>query len=595
MLSRARIRLRHWPKLTARLNSTAAPTRSPKDLFNHLSQYVIGQEAAKKVLSVAVFNHYRRIEPRINPVTVAEPAEPAEAAPVSPAIDSKANVQVPASFEADYEKTNGIPDATRIVGAEDGADPTLTYDTLVREEKWSSTPGKEERMRKRKAEDEKREAKQLEEDARTRRADELNEAMGQRPFPEDLDVTVEKSNVLVVGPTGTGKTLMAKTLARALDVPFVSCDATTYTQAGYVGEDVESCILRLLQAADYDVARAEVGIVHIDEVDKLARRGGNELGTWGGGRDVGGEGVQQALLRILEGTTVTLSAKTAPIGSNPPSPSTHTAHSNSSLGPASPPKSESTFPEAPEWNPNNPMNRTFGNAPGKKGVRDGLPGFSGGGPPNKGDTYVVDTSNILFILSGAFVGLDPIIQRRLGKGSIGFGAPLSSPVVAGTLKPTMADLKDYGLIPEFLGRLPIVSSLHPLAVDDLVRILTEPRNALIKQYKALFHRYGSELVFTRRALQAIAQEGLDRGGGGARGLRGVLEEVLVDAMFEVPGSSVRYCLVTQAAVQRREPAMYFSRGNRHAMMGVIEEEDDLRRRPSRPQIFVEEDRLQAVG
>jgi ATP-dependent Clp protease ATP-binding subunit ClpX len=302
--------------------------------------------------------------------------------------------------------------------------------------------------------------------------------------------------------------------------------------------------------------------------------------------------VQQALLRILEGTTVTLSAKTAPIGSNPPSPS---AHSSSSLGPSSPPKSESTFPEAPEWNPNNPMNRTFGNAPGKKGVRDGLPGFSGGGgPPNKGDTYVVDTSNILFILSGAFVGLDPIIQRRLGKGSIGFGAPLSSPVVTGTLKPTMADLKDYGLIPEFLGRLPIVSSLHPLAVDDLVRILTEPRNALIKQYKALFHRYGSELVFTRRALQAIAQEGLDRGGG-ARGLRGVLEEVLVDAMFEVPGSSVRYCLITQAAVQRREPAMYFSRGNRHAMMGVIEEEDDLRRRPSRPQIFVEEDRLQAVG
>lgn len=579
MLSRARNRLRPWPRLTARLNSTVAPTRSPKDLFNHLSQYVIGQEAAKKVLSVAVFNHYRRIEPRIKPVTVPEPAT---AAPISPALDGKDNIQAPTPFEADYEKMNGIPDATRAVGAEDGSDPTLTHDALVREEKWSKEPA-----RKRKAD----EAKRLEEEARVRRADELNEAMGQRPFPEDLDVTVEKSNVLVVGPTGTGKTLMAKTLARALDVPFVSCDATTYTQAGYVGEDVESCILRLLQAADYDVARAEVGIVHIDEVDKLARRGGNELGTWGGGRDVGGEGVQQALLRILEGTTVTLSAKTAPIGSHPPSPSTH---SSSPLGPASPAKSESTFPEAPEWNPNNPMNRTFGNASGKKGVRDGLPGFSGGIPPNKGDTYVVDTSNILFILSGAFVGLDPIIQRRLGKGSIGFGAPLSSPVAAGTLKPTMADLKDYGLIPEFLGRLPIVSSLQALAVDDLVRILTEPRNALIKQYKALFHRYGSELVFTRRALQAVAQEGLDRGGG-ARGLRGVLEEVLVDAMFEVPGSSVRHCLITQAAVQRREPAMYFSRGNRHAMMGIIEEEDDLRRRPSRPQIFVEEDRLQAVG
>lgn len=193
---------------------------------------------------------------------------------------------------------------------------------------------------------------------------------------------------------------------------------------------MESCILRLLQAADYDVARAEcahlphpltgrVGIVHIDEVDKLARRGGNEFGTWGGGRDVGGEGVQQALLRILEGTTVTLSAKAPPVTSASSSPSSSHTSGGSPSSPGAGPKAESSSydpPDFKEFNPNNPMNRSFGNTPGKKGVREGLPGFGGGGGANKGDQFIVDTSNILFILSGAFVGLEPIIQRRLGKG-----------------------------------------------------------------------------------------------------------------------------------------------------------------------------------
>ncbi|TXT10685.1 hypothetical protein VHUM_02190 [Vanrija humicola] len=552
------------PKLRHARYSSTSPTRSPRDLYNHLSQYVIGQEAAKKVLSVAVFNHYRRIAPLLAGRNEPESPRPSEREenPKSDVLDWD---QPP--FEADLETSNPVRDSTRVTGAEDGSDPTLTHEALSREEKWARGDGyfssrrpsllgklgrrgesdapatrtkssksaleRETTSRKRKDEEDKRESRRIENEARARRQAELEEAIN--PKTQEDGVVVEKSNVLVVGPTGTGKTLMAKTLARALDVPFVSCDATTYTQAGYVGEDVESCILRLLQAADYDVSRAEVGIVHIDEVDKLARRGGNEFGTWGGGRDVGGEGVQQALLRILEGTTVTLSAKAPPISSGQNQAGSSSNNSSSPPTPGNAPPG--TKPEAStwEWDPNNPMGRSFSNTPGKKGVREGLPGYPGSGGANKGDTFVVDTSNILFILSGAFVGLDAIISKRLGKGSIGFGAPLAAPTVRDTLKASTTDLKDYGLIPEFLGRLPVLSVLHPLANADLIRILTEPRNALIKQYKALFKSYGSELHFTHRALEAIAQEGLDRGGG-ARGLRGVLEELLVDAMFEVPGS-----------------------------------------------------------
>ncbi|KAL1408925.1 ATP-binding protein [Vanrija albida] len=623
-MAHTRLGSRLIPQLRHVRFSSTSPTRSPRDLYNHLSQYVIGQEGAKKILSVAVFNHYRRIAPLITGRGEPEPARSSERD------DAQKNDAVDwdqPTFEADLETSNPVRDSTRVTGAEDGSDPTLTHEALSREEKWArgdgyfssrrpsllgklgrrgesdapatrtkgskSSPERESTSRKKKDDEEKREARRIENEARARRQAELEEAINPKTLEDDI--VVEKSNVLVVGPTGTGKTLMAKTLARALDVPFVSCDATTYTQAGYVGEDVESCILRLLQAADYDVSRAEVGIVHIDEVDKLARRGGNEFGTWGGGRDVGGEGVQQALLRILEGTTVTLSAKAQPISSGQNQagspPSSPTPSGISSTPPGSKPDA-STW----EWDPNNPMGRTFGNAPGKKGVREGLPGYPGsGGGANKGDTFVVDTSNILFILSGAFVGLDAIIAKRLGKGSIGFGAPLPAPTVRDTMKASTTDLKDYGLIPEFLGRLPVLSVLHPLANADLIRILTEPRNALIKQYKALFKAYGSELHFTHRALEAIAQEGLDRGGG-ARGLRGVLEEMLVDAMFEVPGSGVRHCLVTAATVGRRQPAQYFSRGQRHLLDDAMEAESDKKpSRVPRADEYVEEEKLRAFG
>ncbi|RXK40716.1 ATP-dependent Clp protease ATP-binding subunit ClpX [Tremella mesenterica] len=394
------------------------------------------------------------------------------------------------------------------------------------------------------------------------------------------EIAIEKSNVLMIGPTGTGKTLMARTLARILDVPFASTDATSYTQAGYVGDDVENCVLRLLQAADYDVNRTEIGIIHIDEIDKLARRGGGEAGSWGA-RDVGGEGVQQALLRLLEGTILTLSAKPqAMVTSGYTSTSSSSTPSTRDTPNRGPRADGSTLINAayepPGWDPNNPMNRST--TGGKKGVREGLPGFSGGsGLGSKGDTFMVDTSNILFILSGAFVGLESIVSSRLGKGSMGFGAPL--PASPATPRSTVAmkglattDLATYGLIPEFLGRLPVLSTLHPLSVADMVRILVEPRNALIKQYIAMFEKYGSELRFTHNALEVIAKEGLERGGG-ARGLRGVLEELLVDAMFEVPGSSVRYCLITGPVARREEPALYFSRGQKHLFSQAAEQDD----------------------
>ncbi|WVR03209.1 hypothetical protein IAU60_000200 [Kwoniella sp. DSM 27419] len=635
---------------------TGWSVRSPKDLYNHLSHYIVGQERAKRILSVAVFNHYHRIAPRLPPQDPppAPAASPSRPQPPPIILDPPISANPPrtptwerhspgSSFRRDGDGPPGNAyrpyptgdaespvtwdpsrggmqledgprsgrDATKITGA-DGADPTLTHDLLTlrsREGQWardgyfSARPPPPlpsllgQALRRRKLATlplettptnmSSSEAPQGPASKARRKKAEL-EGEPKTPIMEALpsveakeQVVIEKSNVLMIGPTGTGKTLMARTLANILDVPFASCDATSYTQAGYVGEDVENCVLRLLQNAEYDVNRAEVGIIHIDEVDKLARRGGGD--GFGGGRDVGGEGVQQALLRLLEGTTLTLSAKPPAISSNtsgPSSPSTPPIPGGTSPGTSIGPKAETmaAFGDPPGWDPNNPMNRNIG---GKKSVREGLPGFSSGGgsPSGKGETFVVDTTNILFVLSGAFVGLESIVNRRLGKGSIGFGAPLpkaapssSSPNPTPLTGLATPDLTTYGLIPEFLGRLPVLSVLHPLAIDDLIRILVEPRNALIKQYMAMFERYGSHLRLTDKAVREVAKEGLERGGG-ARGLRGVLEEILVDAMFEVPGSSVRYCLITEAVVKKQEPALYFSRGQRVAFHQAIEEED----------------------
>ena len=342
----------------------------PREIFAFLDDYIVGQDQAKKILSVAVYNHYKRVE--------------------------------------------GVPGAAE-------------------------------------------------------------------------DVEVAKSNILLIGPTGCGKTLMAQTLARMLNVPFAIADATALTEAGYVGEDVENILLKLIQAADYDIKKAETGIVYIDEIDKVARKSENPSIT----RDVSGEGVQQALLKILEGTTA-----------------------------AVPPQGGRKHPHQ--------------------------------------EFLQIDTTDILFICGGAFSGLESIIESRLGGSGVGFGADIRSAqekdlgaLFAGVLP---EDLVKFGLIPEFIGRLPVVAAVSQLEVDALVRILVEPRNALIRQYQKIFEFEEIDLEVTEEALQAIAEQALERGTG-ARGLRAILEEVLLDVMYELPGDETagRVVVDYDTVVERSAP------------------------------------------
>lgn len=493
-----------------------APTLTPKALKEHLDNFVVGQERAKKVLSVAVYNHYQRIQE---------------------------------SQRREDEEHEILQQQLRREMAE----------SHPMEDEF---PGHQQAIP----------------------LTSPSSGLGAAPILDASPLTLEKANILLLGPSGVGKTLMAKTLARVLAVPFSMSDCTPFTQAGYIGEDAEICVQRLLAAANYDVAAAEKGIICLDEIDKISTAKVSH------GKDVGGEGVQQALLKIIEGTTLQIQAK----------------QEKSARAPGS---SNSSYPT------NSPLSGGMMGGPSSTSSGSGNNTSSG---PSKAETYNVRTDNILFIFAGAFTGLQKMVMNRIAKGSIGFGSPIRSSSSSSSLssggrdsiisvktgseesklfekhlpffapqspdQPALTeynpldlveptDLQTYGLIPELIGRIPVSAALSALDEDALIRVLTEPRNSMIKQYQQLFQLSGIELRFTRGALREVAKSALGMGTG-ARGLRTVCERLLTETMFEAPGSSIKYVLMTEAVAQRKSAPIYLARGQQHRFEQIIAEEEE---------------------
>ncbi|KAK5120147.1 hypothetical protein LTR85_006628 [Meristemomyces frigidus] len=544
---------------------TGAPRITPRLLNEHLDQFVVGQKRAKRALATAVYNHYQRIQE----LQRRDDEEEELLAQEERRRMADVRRHPVEGRESDLKKGIAVPSLTRDWRDEDefpGQQPTINM----------PAPG----------------SGQQAGDWRPTRQQQQQNGLGQSPLKDNSPLTIDKSNILLLGPSGVGKTLMAKTLARVLEVPFSMSDCTPFTQAGYIGEDAEVCVQRLLATANYDVARAERGIICLDEIDKIATAKVSH------GKDVSGEGVQQALLKIIEGTTLQIQAKQER-GS-----STGTAGAGGA-------GRQGGYPT---------------NSPLSGGTMSGQQSSGSSGGPQKGETYNVKTDNILFICAGAFNGLHKMILDRISKGSIGFGAtvraapgsssadsnqhetvlegedelfekhlpyyvPPEQPDADFGGKPKKRtfntldlvepqDLQKYGLIPELVGRIPLSCALSSLDIEALVKVLTEPRNSLLQQYKQLFALSSIELRITSPALRVIAKTA-SKMGTGARGLRTVMERLLADSMFETPGSGVKYVLINEDVANRKSGALYYVRGElgRFQAISAAEEEawEDLRR------------------
>ncbi|KAL9081398.1 MAG: hypothetical protein Q9157_000117 [Trypethelium eluteriae] len=521
-------------------------------LKSHLDQFVVGQERAKKILSVAVYNHYQRIQ----------------------------EIQRREEEEEEMLATQARREMSSRHPVEDefpGQQHTINLYPPNHPQSYTHQSS--------------------------------NPPLGSQPLHDASPMTIEKSNILMLGPSGVGKTLMAKTLARVLEVPFSMSDCTPFTQAGYIGEDADVCISRLLSAANWDVTKAERGIVCLDEIDKIA------MARVSHGKDVSGEGVQQALLKIVEGTTVQVTAKQErnAQGGHGPGPGSGSGRGGSGMG--------------------QPLNNVSSNSPLGAG-----PTTPAQGSGNKGDVFNVRTDNILFICTGAFIGLHKMILDRISKGSIGFGAqvrststdgsdshdtmlagedelfrkhlpfytlfneqssqpkaPFGAPASTGLPQQAPSpqnsplpnlqqshntldlviptDLHRYGLIPELIGRIPVTCAVAPLDHASFVRVLTEPRNSLLRQYEQLFALSGAELRFTGAALWEMAGQAREMGTG-ARGLRTVMERVVGEGMFDVPGSPIKHILITRSVVRRECPPIYLPRGEQQRFYNLIAAEEE---------------------
>lgn len=479
------------------------PQFYPRDLKRRVDDYVVGQERAKKTICSVIFNHYQNLRRR------------------------QAHELSDQKFREKVQRQKYLLERAAAERAHPVEDEFPGHNEPVRRTHLPSE-------------------------------DSYNPSEDKLYLEEDpavpKHVKIDKSNLLLIGPTGVGKTYILETLSKKLNVPFTISDCNSFTQAGYIGQDVEACIERLLIEANFDVKAAEHGIVVLDEFDKIARR------ETVNGRDVGGEGVQQALLKLVEGTKVTI----------------HVKDHRSSRPPAT-----TSNPYGPSGIPTPPL------------------------PSSKAEQYIVDTTNILFVFCGAFVGLDKAVLRRVAKPSIGFGSeirtgrslsksknllpfemyshlphqPCDFPLVGTTEVPhnftpldltTPQDLQAFGFIPELIGRLHNICALTPLSLDELYRILTEPRNSLVAQYTALFETYPSKLFFTRRALYAIAERAA-KNETGARGLKMEMERVLAEPMFDSP---MQYVLVTEGCVNGTERASYWGKDGKLEVERRIREEDD---------------------